>query len=245
MLSLEFSRPEYWNGQCFPSPGDLPNPGIEPRSPALQEDSLPTDLSGKPKYICKALWIQRGIKLCLPLEDLLNEWAREAGGCHSDKVKYQGKTKAGPLTLLTGRHIRANDISTGDKGTGLNFPGEGYREGHLWPRNSMCRGREIWKRLVGGFPGGPVVRNLPCNAGDTGFIPGWGTKIPRATERLSSCATTTEPVYSRVRVLRLQKPAQPGACSPEPESLCPNDEILRNTTKIPRAASKTRCSQIN
>ena len=33
---------------AFPSPGDLPNPGIEPRSPSLQVDSLPTELSGKP-----------------------------------------------------------------------------------------------------------------------------------------------------------------------------------------------------
>ena len=45
--SMEFSRPEYWSGQWFPSPRDLPNPGIEPRSPALQVDSLPTVVSGK------------------------------------------------------------------------------------------------------------------------------------------------------------------------------------------------------
>ena len=37
------SRPEYWSGLPFPSPGDLPNLGIEPRSPALQEDALPTE----------------------------------------------------------------------------------------------------------------------------------------------------------------------------------------------------------
>ena len=35
---------EYWSGWPFPSPGDLPNPGIEPKSPALQADSLPTEL---------------------------------------------------------------------------------------------------------------------------------------------------------------------------------------------------------
>ena len=47
---MEFSRPEYWTGQPFPSPGDLPNPQeIEPRSPALQADSLPTESQGKPK----------------------------------------------------------------------------------------------------------------------------------------------------------------------------------------------------
>ena len=38
---MEFYRPEYWSGQPFPSPEDFPNPGIEPRSPALQADSLP------------------------------------------------------------------------------------------------------------------------------------------------------------------------------------------------------------
>ena len=42
---MEFSRPEYWSGQPFPSPGDIPDPGIEPRSPALKADSLPTELS--------------------------------------------------------------------------------------------------------------------------------------------------------------------------------------------------------
>ena len=40
-LSVEFSRQEYWSGLPFPSPGPLPNPGIEPGSPALQVDSLP------------------------------------------------------------------------------------------------------------------------------------------------------------------------------------------------------------
>ena len=48
--SMEFSRPEYWRGQPFPSPGDLPNPGIEPRSPALQADSLPAEPQGKPYF---------------------------------------------------------------------------------------------------------------------------------------------------------------------------------------------------
>ena len=41
--SMEFSRTEYWSGWPFPSPGDLPNPGIEPRSPTLQADSLPAE----------------------------------------------------------------------------------------------------------------------------------------------------------------------------------------------------------
>ena len=47
--SKEFSRPEYCNGQPYPSPGDLPYPQIEPRSPALQANSLPAEPQGKPK----------------------------------------------------------------------------------------------------------------------------------------------------------------------------------------------------
>ena len=46
--SMGFSRQEYWSGLPFPSPGDLPNPGIEPRSPALQADALTSEPPGKP-----------------------------------------------------------------------------------------------------------------------------------------------------------------------------------------------------
>src|SRR5574340_945194 len=48
-LSTGFSRQEYWSGLPFLSPGDLPNPGIEPGSPELQADSLPSEPPGKPK----------------------------------------------------------------------------------------------------------------------------------------------------------------------------------------------------
>ena len=47
-LSMAFPRQEYWGGLLFPSPGDLPYPGIEPWSPALQADSLLTEPPGKP-----------------------------------------------------------------------------------------------------------------------------------------------------------------------------------------------------
>ena len=46
-LSVGFSRQEYWSALPFPSPGDLPDPGIEPGSLALQVDDLPTKLRGK------------------------------------------------------------------------------------------------------------------------------------------------------------------------------------------------------
>ena len=44
---MGFSRQEYWSGLPFFSPGDLPDPGIKPRSPALQADSLPSEPRGK------------------------------------------------------------------------------------------------------------------------------------------------------------------------------------------------------
>ena len=47
-LSMGFSRQEYWSGLPFPSPGDLPDPGIKPGSPALQADSLPSEPPRKP-----------------------------------------------------------------------------------------------------------------------------------------------------------------------------------------------------
>ena len=46
-LSMRFSRQEYWSGLPFPSPRDLPDPGIEPKSPALQADALPSEPPGK------------------------------------------------------------------------------------------------------------------------------------------------------------------------------------------------------
>ena len=50
-LSMRFSRQEYWSGFPFPIPGDLPNPGIKPGSPALHADTLPSEPPGKPKIV--------------------------------------------------------------------------------------------------------------------------------------------------------------------------------------------------
>ena len=49
-LSMEFSRQKYQSGLPFPSPGDLPDPGIKPGSPALRADALPSEPPGKPIY---------------------------------------------------------------------------------------------------------------------------------------------------------------------------------------------------
>ena len=49
--SMVFSTQEYWSGLPFPSPGDLPNPGIEPGSPTLKADALTFEPPGKPDYL--------------------------------------------------------------------------------------------------------------------------------------------------------------------------------------------------
>ena len=59
--SMGFSRQEYWSGLPFPSPGDLPNPGIEPGSPALRADALASEPPGKPlnrNWHWKMIWVQ-------------------------------------------------------------------------------------------------------------------------------------------------------------------------------------------
>ena len=68
-LSVEFPRQEYWSGLPCPPPGDLPNPWIEPRSPALQVDSLPSELPGKPW----SLWrLGQVICFCEPVPTSVN-----------------------------------------------------------------------------------------------------------------------------------------------------------------------------
>ena len=60
-LSVEFSRQEYWSGLPFPPPEDLPNPGIEPRSPvspALEADSLLLNYLGSPGLKSPKRWVE-------------------------------------------------------------------------------------------------------------------------------------------------------------------------------------------
>ena len=66
-LSMGFSRQEYWSGLPFPSPGDLPDPGIKPRSPALQGDALPSEPPGIYIYTHTHIfnWIILFLKLCI------------------------------------------------------------------------------------------------------------------------------------------------------------------------------------
>ena len=62
---MGFYRGEYWSGLPFPSPGDLPDPGIEPRPPSLQADALPSEPPGKPNISSTTL--TKVALLCKPL----------------------------------------------------------------------------------------------------------------------------------------------------------------------------------
>ena len=64
-LSMGFSRQEYWSELPFPSPGDLPDPGIKPGSPALQADSLPTEPLGKPNKHINEVEKKKELVTCL------------------------------------------------------------------------------------------------------------------------------------------------------------------------------------
>ena len=64
--SMGFSRQEYWSGLPFPSPGDLPNPGIEARSPSLQADTLLSEPPGKPYVAINILNQIEGRKSTIP-----------------------------------------------------------------------------------------------------------------------------------------------------------------------------------
>ena len=94
-----------------------------------------------------------------------------------------------------------------------------------------------------GFPGGPVVKNPSCKAGDTGSIPGWGTKIPYAAGHLSLHVTPTELAPSGTHAPQLQSLSNQRPChswkAHMPQQKTPHDTVKKTAT------TKTQRSQIN
>ena len=83
-------RPEYWSGQLFPSPGDLPNPEIKPRSPILQADSLPAEPQGKPK--------NTGMSTLSLLQRIFPTQEFNQGFLHCRRILYQLSYQGSPHT---------------------------------------------------------------------------------------------------------------------------------------------------
>ena len=104
------------------------------------------------------------------------------------------------------------------------------------------------------FPGGPVVKNPPSNAGDTGSIPGGGTKIPHAAGQLSPCVTTTEltclnerahlPPTTEPTHARAHVPWSLRTTTRERKTCTPQvGRSLRTTTKSPRCNERSHMPQ--
>ena len=100
---MGFSRPGYWSGQPIPSLGNLPNPGIEPRFPALQVDSLPAEPQGKLKNTgVGSLSLLQGIFLTWELN-----WQLLHYRCILYQLSYQGSPRN---EILMGMFIQVNAL---------------------------------------------------------------------------------------------------------------------------------------
>ena len=124
---MEFSRPEYWSGSPFPSPGDLPNPGIESRSPTLQADSLPVEPQGKPKNI--------GVGSRSLLQRIFR--TQESNRCllHCRRIRYQLNYQGSPreFTNSASAHTQGGSVLRHPSHS-LDFPSstiQTTRGGHL------------------------------------------------------------------------------------------------------------------
>ena len=104
--SMEFSRPESWNGKPFPSPGDLPNPGIEPRSPTLLSDSLPAEPQGKPR--------NTGVGSLLLLQGNLPNQESNWNLLHSRWILYQLSHQGSPKWTWGKTHLTCFGHVTGE-----------------------------------------------------------------------------------------------------------------------------------
>ena len=95
-----FSRQEHWSGLPFPFPGDLPDPGIQPRSPAVKADCLPAALSGKCKW-------ESGLnhQKSQPLDSKV--WASS----QTQSSRDGGRPEAGPAALM-GSHTQVSSKSS-------------------------------------------------------------------------------------------------------------------------------------
>ena len=116
--------------------------------------------------------------------------------------------------------------------------------------------------VIGDFPGGPMVKNLPCNAGEVDSTPGQGNKIPHSVGQLTQVPQLlSSHASTRACMLQTTEPMCSGACTPQLEKRKPTrhnqgevqvpqrrahvlqQKILHASMKIPHAATKTQHSQ--
>ena len=146
-----------------------------------QEDPLEEEMAAHSVFLPGKFHGQRSLAGYSP-------WGRK----ESDMTEWPStrcgpSTQCGPDTQVSGTGL-SQERQQAEKSRDLDFrSGPADPLLFLWSRyiSQIC--------LSWDFPGGPVVKNLPCNAGDVGSIPGWGTKIPHASDQLSPLATAIEP----------------------------------------------------
>ena len=120
------SRQDYWSGGPFPSPGDLPNTGIEPRSPTLQVDSLPAKPLGKPK--------NTGVGSLSLLPRIFLTQQSNQGLLHCRRILHQLSYQGSPLSPKSG--LKTNDSRLYKKRERF-----GYRGKEHTPRKKLSEDR--------------------------------------------------------------------------------------------------------
>ena len=144
-----------------PPPGNLPNPGIEPRSPTLQADSLPSEPSGKPK--------NTGVGSLSLLQGNLLTQELNRGLLHCRWIPYKLNYQGSPL-------LHTSYIPKGKPTTHMKGPSR--KQG---PKTALCE--EVLHK--GDFPGGSDGKESTCNAGDLGSIRGFDGLQSKGQTRLS------------------------------------------------------------
>ena len=125
-LSMGFSRQEYWSGFPFPSPRDLPNPGVEPGSPALQADALSSEPPGKPKFIARIIceFFDQGSGTRMGLDYCV--WDGISAG--PSKVRHSRSLKGESHQHRGGwRHQRRKECFQSPVRTGTTWRGSSHR----------------------------------------------------------------------------------------------------------------------
>ena len=132
--SMGFSRQEYWSGLPFPSPGDLPDPGIESRSPTLRADSLPSKPPGNPYMcVCVCVYIYMCIYICLNIYMYI--YLSES---HSVMFNFLQPHGLGPISLLCPWNSPGKNTGVGSLSLlqGI-FPTQGSNRGLLHCRQIL------------------------------------------------------------------------------------------------------------
>ena len=108
---MEFSRQDYWSELPFTSPGDLSNPGIEPKSPALQADSSPAEPLGKPiSYKREEGYTETLKRWYRDLEGKINIYRKDLNTCGQEGARAGGKKR----DISSGRETREEEQKAGE-----------------------------------------------------------------------------------------------------------------------------------